>query len=555
MPSELLPFLGCFGFLFFLIPTIVCIVLATRLSELRKQVAKLELRLTDVARELAQYAQRARTPEPAAHVQAAPPVAKPASAPLPVSPPVVKPVPPSIAPVFHAVPPAPTVTTAGSGTAGKLLEKLTEVRQSTPLSPPPAAVAPPVMRSPFIAPATPHVAPPVIPAPIPTPPASVTPIHAPPSAAVPVPNVPPPVSMPPAPAAPSIAAPNAAATVASVTTPTPPPPVPMPVQKLPPVPPVVPPMPVAPLPVPRPNVKRRGADFDLIAGFIVVGAISLALAIIFLVKMGIDNGYFGPLQRDWAAVIAALALLGVGQWRRRFEGFWSQGATAAGIVALFATIFAATSVHHFIDPLTGFVFLAVATAGAVALSLQDWSGATGEASGSKGGILIATLGLIGGFITPILVNSGHENVPGLFGYLILLHMGLIASTRIRGWSILAAASVVFSSLWLILWVLFKWDPVLHPNDGPVFGLFVLVAVGSLVISTFSQPERWRGGRSGLAAMALTWLAVGLALLACCLLLGKSHYDNLQWAFFAMLVAGAFVLARLRSMYEGMAWLG
>jgi uncharacterized membrane protein len=315
------------------------------------------------------------------------------------------------------------------------------------------------------------------------------------------------------------------------------------------VPPPAPPHAAAPRPTPA---APKSLEFYFITGFIIIGAITLALAAIFLVKMGIENGFFGPLQRDYAGVIAALVFIGVGQWRRRFEGFWSQGSTAAGIVAMFASIFAATTLHHFMHPITGFVCLAVMTAATVAMSLQNWAGT--DEGGRRGGMLIATLGLIGGFITPILVNSGHDNVPGLFGYLILLHIGLIASTRIRGWSVLAAASVVLSSLWLIFWAIFKWVPGVTPSDGPILGMFMLATVASLVISTVSQPDKWRGGKGGLAAMALTWMAVGLGMLASCLLLGRSNYDDLQWAFFAALVVGAFVLARLRPIYEGMAWL-
>ena len=508
MPSDSLPLLVCFGFVFFLVPVIICIVLGVQFSALRQRVQYLEGRLADMARELYQ---RPRAAPPAPETPPAVSLAQrpldlqklAATAPHPASTQSTTPVTPPAPPVQ----PAP-VASRGSETSSHLLEKLAQVREKEHLATPLEALA--AARS--------------------TPPASAPPVT-PPS---PTPEVPPLTS-----------APIHKPTVADVPHTT--------AAHLPPTQP--PARTASPQAAPRPEAKRRGLDFYLVAAFIVVGAISIALAVIFLVKMGIDNGYFGPLQRDWAAAIAGVALLGVGQWRRRFEGFWSQGATAAGIVALFATIFAATSVHHFLDPLTGFIFLAVTTAVAVAMSLQNWSGNTGEGGRAKGGILIATLGLVGGFMTPILVNSGHDNVPGLFGYLILLHIGLIFSTRIRGWSILAAASVIFSSLWLMLWVFFKWDPILHPHDGSIFGLFMLSAVGSLVISTVSQPNQWRGGRSGLAAMALTWLAVGLGLLASCLLLGKSHYDNLQWIFFAMLVAGAFVLARLRPIYEGMAWLG
>jgi uncharacterized membrane protein len=302
-------------------------------------------------------------------------------------------------------------------------------------------------------------------------------------------------------------------------------------------------MPLANAALARPGKGWEAYMFTVV--FVVVGAIVVALAAIFLVQIGIQRGVFSAGRRDITALVAGVALLAVGQWRRKHEGFWSQGLTAAGVVTLFATFFAATTLHHFLQPVHGFILLAATTATAVGLSLQDWSAGRG-----KGGILIASLGLLGGFITPILVNTGEDNVPGLFGYLILLHIGLVACTRLRGWSILAAGSVLFSSMWLGLWVLFKWNPA----DGPILGAFMLATVVSLVVATVTQPEKWHGGPRGTAAMALTWLAIGLGTLTSCLLLMRSDFDTLQWAFFACLVAGAFVLARLRPAYEAIAWL-
>jgi uncharacterized membrane protein len=272
--------------------------------------------------------------------------------------------------------------------------------------------------------------------------------------------------------------------------------------------------------------------------FVVVGAIALALAGILLVKYAVDRNYFNPAVRVVAGAVAGLALLGTAQWRRRHEPFIAQGLSAAGVVALFAAVFAATSLYHFLPPLAGFALLATVTAIAVALSLQK----------EGGGPLLATLGLLGGFVTPLLVRTDHPNVPGLFSYLLLLHVGMVSVSRFRGWTILSALSVLFSSLWLLAWLAFMpWNP----DHGPVLGAFMLASVIALVVATVRDPVPAGGG---VAATALTWLSGGLGLLAACLLLGKSGFSNVEWSFFAALVAGAFVLGRLRRRYEGLAWV-
>ena len=40
-------------------------------------------------------------------------------------------------------------------------------------------------------------------------------------------------------------------------------------------------------------------------------------------------------------------------------------------------------------------------------------------------MLVAVLGMAGGFLTPILLSTGHDNPFGLFGYIALLDLGLL----------------------------------------------------------------------------------------------------------------------------------
>ncbi len=311
-------------------------------------------------------------------------------------------------------------------------------------------------------------------------------------------------------------------------------------QQTPPPVPTPPPAPAIPPTKPLTQPAKTSPGLEAYLGtrlFVVIGAIALALAGILLVKYAVDRNYFSPAVRVIAGAAAGFALIGVAQWRRKQEPFIAQGLSAAGIVALFAAIFAATSLYHFLLPIWGFAFLAGVTALAVGLSLQK----------QGGGPLMATLGLIGGFVTPLLVNSNSPHVPGLFGYLLLLHVGMVTVTRKRGWSILAGLSVVAASGWLLFWLAFMpWNPA----DGPILGLFMLATGISTVVATLNNAEAWRGT---LAARALTWISSGLALLAACVLLGKSDFSDLQWGFFAALALGTFVLGRMRSHYEGLAW--
>jgi uncharacterized membrane protein len=65
------------------------------------------------------------------------------------------------------------------------------------------------------------------------------------------------------------------------------------------------------------------------------------------------------------------------------------------------------------------------------------------------------LGLIGGFLTPLLLSSGEENQTVLFCYLLLLDLGVLAVAHWRRWPILAwlafFGTAFLSAAWWVTW--------------------------------------------------------------------------------------------------------
>ena len=52
-------------------------------------------------------------------------------------------------------------------------------------------------------------------------------------------------------------------------------------------------------------------------------------------------------------------------------------------------------------------------------------------------LVVAVLGIAGGFLTPVLLSTGQDNPLGLFGYIALLDIGLLAVARRKDWSFAA----------------------------------------------------------------------------------------------------------------------
>src|SRR5690606_8659639 len=63
------------------------------------------------------------------------------------------------------------------------------------------------------------------------------------------------------------------------------------------------------------------------------------------------------------------------------------------------------------------------------------------------------LGLAGGFATPLLLSSGQNNPIGLFGYLLLLNVGLFALAREKKRPLLSllglAATTFYQAGWIV----------------------------------------------------------------------------------------------------------
>lgn len=180
-----------------------------------------------------------------------------------------------------------------------------------------------------------------------------------------------------------------------------------------------------------------------------VGGLALALGGIFLVRYSIEAGIFGPGVRLTMAALFGLILVGGGEFVRRTgfrlpaEGLQSAYVpailTAAGAFTLFGTVYAAHGIYGFIGPAAAFVLLGLIGVGTIAAALVH-------------GPALGGVGLVGSYLTPLLVASEAPNHWALFGFLaiVLAASGVIA--RLRDWAPLMTAAFVGSGMWSLLYL-------------------------------------------------------------------------------------------------------
>lgn len=210
-----------------------------------------------------------------------------------------------------------------------------------------------------------------------------------------------------------------------------------------------------------------------------VGGIALALGGIFMVKYSIESGLLSPGVRLVLAALFGLVLIAAGEVIRRrdittlntaFQNAMVPGVlTAAGVVALFGSTYAAHAIYGFIGPATAFVLLGLISLATLALSLLH-------------GQALAGLGLLASMATPALIASTAPHPWTLFGYLTLTWLATLHASRLRHWLIAPSLANGLLSLWPLLYISFSTIVDLTPVT-----LSMLAMIGGTI---FLWPGRY-----------------------------------------------------------------
>ena len=160
-----------------------------------------------------------------------------------------------------------------------------------------------------------------------------------------------------------------------------------------------------------------------------VGAVLIIGAIIYFVKLSIDRGWMGPTGRVAATLFWGMVGCVGGSWlvKKGRYSLLGHAIAALGVVALYLGFGLG---HRFFDPpviaspVFAFAALAGVTlfAGVMAVYLRSPH--------------IAVMGLIGGYLVPVIAGRDSGFPLGLDLYLLVLNLGAFYVSRKRLWSAL-----------------------------------------------------------------------------------------------------------------------
>jgi uncharacterized membrane protein len=264
-----------------------------------------------------------------------------------------------------------------------------------------------------------------------------------------------------------------------------------------------------------------------------IGGFALALGGIFFVRYSIEQGLLGPRVRVALGALLAGALIAAGEWARRTERLAGVPGlpkanipailTAAGTTVAYADIYAAHALYGFLAPGAAFILLGIVALATLAAALLH-------------GPALAGLGLIGAYVTPLLVVSVRPDYWSLYVYLAVVTGAAFALARLRMWLWLALTAIALSVLWTFAGATGAGIAALGAHNFHVVAGFALAA-GLIVAGFFLGPDPPPGRIDPVSSLALS-----AYLLAAFFLVLVSRHDPETLAVFVALIAATVAIA-------------
>ncbi|HEV2708299.1 MAG TPA: DUF2339 domain-containing protein [Pyrinomonadaceae bacterium] len=245
-----------------------------------------------------------------------------------------------------------------------------------------------------------------------------------------------------------------------------------------------PPSQTPPPPQSRAAAWRRKDVETLVGGswFNWIGILAITFGVAFFLKYTFESELIGRTGRVTLGALGGLALLGAGEWLRR-RGRMRQYAhvlSGGGVLILYLSVYAAREFYGLIEQQPAFLLMTLVTAAAVLLAARNDA------------LPIAVLGLIGGFLTPVLLATGEDNQPALFTYIALLDAGVLALAYFKGWRSLNFMAFGASVLVFLGWGLAYYaTPKLWLTIFFLTVFFLLFSLLAILHNVLAQrPARW-----------------------------------------------------------------
>ncbi|MEH6361078.1 MAG: DUF2339 domain-containing protein, partial [Amylibacter sp.] len=168
-----------------------------------------------------------------------------------------------------------------------------------------------------------------------------------------------------------------------------------------------------------------------------LSGLSLALGGLFIVQYGLERGFLGPVARVISALGFGTALLGVAEYLRRKPNMGMQGwftvpvaLASGGIASLYGAVVSAHILYDLTSQMVGFASMVLVSFLAIGAGLIY-------------GPVLAVIGILGAFISPVIVSIGEGHAI-MYLYFLSVLLAALAVEHMRRWIWLSTLAVAFT---------------------------------------------------------------------------------------------------------------
>lgn len=188
----------------------------------------------------------------------------------------------------------------------------------------------------------------------------------------------------------------------------------------------------------------------------------------FLIQTALNRGWITLTleMRLAAAALFGAAMTGVGLWVRRRNLLYALSLQGGGSAVLYLTVYAS---------LIRYEVLPGPAAVAAVVAITVWTGGLSTVQDSRA---LSVLGLIGGFLAPVLISVDDGSHLLLFTYMAVLGAAVLALTWFKGWPELSLLGFVFTYGVSAHWLLLRYDPGQMASAQIFLALFAVMYISA-----------------------------------------------------------------------------
>ncbi|MGE4578124.1 MAG: DUF2339 domain-containing protein [Desulfuromonadales bacterium] len=227
------------------------------------------------------------------------------------------------------------------------------------------------------------------------------------------------------------------------------------------------------------------------------GVVVLFFGVAFLLKYSAERNIIPIEIRLLGIGLGAIALLLLGWRLRTRKPAYALIVQGAGVGILYLTIFAAMRLYHLLP--AGLVLPLLVTLSIFSATLAIVQDARS----------LAVIGILGGFLAPILTSTGGGSHIMLFSYYALLNAGIFYTAWHRSWRELNLLGFIFTFAIGALWGHGSYRPELFSTTEPFLILFFLFYFALGILFARNQPFDFKGYVDGTLVFGTPIVCFGL----------------------------------------------